>query len=121
MNINWRDAEVYVHNWLVDQGLICVHKNLRLKQGELDWVGYEGETLVFIEIKASKVSQELASSRITKKKKQKLQTLSLEVLQLPQFSKVKEFRVELVTAVLKRSSWTFVRMPIDFTELEIEL
>ena len=47
-----RAAERQVARWLADEGLVVVEHNHRNAGGEIDLVARDGETLVFVEVKA---------------------------------------------------------------------
>lgn len=45
------EKEDYAYKYLTDHGVRIVDKNFRSKKGEIDIIGYDGETLVFFEVK----------------------------------------------------------------------
>ncbi|PIQ25095.1 YraN family protein [bacterium (Candidatus Blackallbacteria) CG17_big_fil_post_rev_8_21_14_2_50_48_46] len=44
-------GESLARSWLESQGYVCLAQNVYTRQGELDLVMQEGETLVFVEVK----------------------------------------------------------------------
>lgn len=47
-----RDGEAVAAEYLSNAGFRVIDRNVRFRSGELDLVAYEGETLVFVEVKA---------------------------------------------------------------------
>ncbi len=50
-----RSAEDLVARLLTEAGWIVVDRNARTRSGELDLIGLDGDTLVFVEVKAGRV------------------------------------------------------------------
>lgn len=116
--IDWKYTETLVDQWLINQGLVRIGRNIRFQSGEIDWLGWEGSTLVIIEIKASKINPIFASNRVDKKKKKKLIGCLSEILQKEEFCEVSEVKIELVIVYWDKNKWNFERVPIDFQNLE---
>ncbi|MCX7835165.1 MAG: YraN family protein [bacterium] len=114
----WKAVEVLADFWLRKQGLICIARNLKLTKGEIDWLGWENNSLVIIEVKASCVNPFIASNRVDKKKKLKLISCVQELLTNPEYKKADEVKIELLLALLKNNTWCFERIPIDFHDVE---
>lgn len=51
MNLLGQDAEIQAADFLRHAGLKIAVRNWRCRQGELDLVAWEGETLVFVEVR----------------------------------------------------------------------
>ena len=47
-----RKAEALAARYLKQQGMGIIAQNYRCKQGEIDLIGWEGDVLVFVEVKA---------------------------------------------------------------------
>ena len=45
------EAEKQAAHWLTEQGLIVVARNFRCRQGEIDLIMQDGDTLVFTEVR----------------------------------------------------------------------
>ncbi|MDK9701148.1 MAG: YraN family protein [bacterium] len=102
-------AEDAVDEYLQSQGYRMIARNLRLKQGEIDWLGWQGDILTLVEVKASKVSPELAAGRIDTRKLNRLQHLMEELLTLEPYRKVIEYRILAIIAFKAGSEqgWEF--------------
>jgi putative endonuclease len=48
----WRSAEIRAARYLRSQGYRIVATNFRVKEGEIDLVAWDGDVLVFIEVKS---------------------------------------------------------------------
>ena len=55
--IRGESAEQQAHNFLIDKGLKPVHRNFRCKQGELDLIMTDRQTLVIIEVRFRKTDK----------------------------------------------------------------
>lgn len=55
--IRGESAEEQAHNFLIDQGLKPVNRNFRCKQGELDLIMTDKQTLVIIEVRFRKTDK----------------------------------------------------------------
>jgi putative endonuclease len=77
-----RAAEQLVAERLVASGWRIVTRNARLPSGELDLVALDGETLVFVEVKAGRVGAsqgpELPAHAVGRRKQLKLRRLARE-------------------------------------------
>lgn len=49
-----QSTEAFAQNYLTDQGLTFIDKNVHCRQGEIDLVMKDGDTLVFVEVKYRK-------------------------------------------------------------------
>lgn len=49
-----RVTEAFAENYLIQQGLIPIDKNVHCRQGEIDIVMRDGDTFVFVEVKYRK-------------------------------------------------------------------
>lgn len=47
-------TEAFAENYLIQQGLVVVDKNVHCRQGEIDLVMRDGDTFVFVEVKYRK-------------------------------------------------------------------
>ncbi len=77
-----RRAEELVAKRLVQAGWRVVGRNVRLPSGELDLVGLDGSTLVFVEVKAGRagasLGPELPAHAVGRRKQIKLRRLARE-------------------------------------------
>lgn len=68
-----REAEALAEGLLTRAGMTVVERNLRIGPGELDLVAREGDTLVFVEVKACRrPGFGRAEERVDKRKRQRL-------------------------------------------------
>ena len=75
-------SEEFALRYLVDNGLQCVAKNYRNRQGEIDLILLEDNTYVFVEVKYRKNNQfGGAISAVTYKKTQKIKQCAKFYLQ----------------------------------------
>ncbi len=83
-------SESVAVDWLKKQGYRIIELNYRTKLGEIDVIAKQGETLVFIEVKARKSSRfgcpELA---VTPKKQKKISMVALYYLKSTKQSNAK--------------------------------
>ncbi len=79
-------AESKARQFLSDQGLMWLHSNFRCKRGELDLVMLDGQSLVFIEVRARSNGRFASASQSVDWRKQKRLTLAAGVFlkQFPQ-------------------------------------
>jgi putative endonuclease len=50
----WRGAEIRAAKYLRSQGYLIVASGFRVREGEVDLIAWDGEILVFIEVKSRK-------------------------------------------------------------------
>lgn len=78
MNILGKAAEDLAAKYLADNGYAIVDRNWRCSRGELDIVAREGDTLVFIEVKARLSSRcGRPEEAVSHRKQERLRTLAL--------------------------------------------
>ncbi|MBL8047077.1 MAG: YraN family protein [Chthonomonas sp.] len=65
-------AEVLAANALLARGYTIVTRRFKSRRGEIDLVARDGETWVFIEVKASERGHETALTHLTSDKRQRL-------------------------------------------------
>lgn len=75
-------AEQLACNYLQQQGLKLIEKNYRCRQGEIDLVMQQGDSLVFVEVRQrSQSGFGGAAASVTVKKQEKLRLTALHYLQ----------------------------------------
>lgn len=52
-----KTSEAFAKQYLIEQGLSFIEQNVHCRQGEIDLVMQDGDTLVFVEVKYRKNSQ----------------------------------------------------------------
>ena len=57
--------------WLKEQGFEILERNFYCRQGEIDLIGYDGEYLVFFEVKYRKAASKGSASEAVDSRKQK--------------------------------------------------
>jgi putative endonuclease len=56
LNDRGKDAEARAARYLQSRGLTIIERNFRSRHGEIDLIAREGDTLVFVEVRARKSS-----------------------------------------------------------------
>ncbi len=93
-----RRAEQAAEEYLGSKGFRLIERNARNRLGEIDLVMEDGGTLVFVEVKAGRVSPDFSPlDHFDSKKKRKLLTLGKAYL--ARFGEEREARFDLVWVV----------------------
>jgi putative endonuclease len=74
------DSESVAVNYLKKHGYKIVNRNYRTKIGEIDIIAKDGDTIVFIEVKARKTKGYNPKEAVTKSKKRKISMVALYYL-----------------------------------------
>lgn len=78
-----RWGEEVAANYLTERGYKIVQRNVYLKNGEIDLIMLDGDTLVFVEVKTrSQLLYGTPAESVNRKKQQKLRELALAYFQL---------------------------------------
>lgn len=76
-----RDAEARAEHYLTGRGLVIVARNYRCRYGEIDLIARDGNTLVFVEVRARRTNAfGGAAASITAAKRDKLRRTALHYL-----------------------------------------
>jgi len=60
-----RDSEQLACDYIEERGCVLVARNFRCREGELDLVFYQGDTLIFVEVRSSSSSSYLQSPSVS--------------------------------------------------------
>ncbi|MGF9821455.1 YraN family protein [Brevibacillus agri] len=75
-------GEQLAKRYLLQKGYEIVAQNIRTRQGEIDLIAQDGETLVFVEVRTrSSLACGTAAESVTWRKRQKLRELAVAYLQ----------------------------------------
>ncbi|MED3497035.1 YraN family protein [Brevibacillus agri] len=75
-------GEQLAKRYLLQKGYEIVAQNIRTRQGEIDLIAQDGETLVFVEVRTrSSFACGTAAESVTWRKRQKLRELAVAYLQ----------------------------------------
>lgn len=98
--VSGMDAEQQAHDFLVSQGLKPVCRNFRCKQGELDLVMLDQQTLVIVEVRYRKSNHfGGAEASVTAKKRAKIIAASQYYLTTHAIKNTVRFDVVAISAV----------------------
>jgi len=91
-------GEQLAAKYLIDSGLTVVGRNWRCKQGELDLICWDGDTLVFVEVKSrvdSAYARKHIFDNVDERKQKKLRQL-VEIFMHRMFLKTPKHRLDLI-------------------------
>jgi putative endonuclease len=74
------DSESMAVNYLKDNGYQIIERNYRTKIGEIDIIAKDGDTIVFVEVKARKSRAYNPKEAVTNNKKRKISMVALYYL-----------------------------------------
>lgn len=108
-------AEDQACQYLQNQGLILVTRNFNARQGELDLVMLERDTLVFVEVRyRSRLDFGGASASITRSKQQKIIAAARYFLHYqPQYANYAA-RFDVIAIQAQQQSWHIDWIPAAF-------
>ena len=92
--------------YLKNQGFLLCTKNFRVRQGEIDIIGYDGDTLVFVEVKYRRGKGLMnAMESVTYKKQVQICRISLFYLNKYKISINRAFRYDVVALDDEEVCW----------------
>ena len=105
-----KQAENIAREYLIKQGLLFIEKNYYCRQGEIDLIMNDKNTLVFVEVRYRK-NQHYGGAKesITYKKQQKLHTTALHYMQKHRLDKQARFDVIAITGDIKSHSFEWIQ------------
>ena len=112
-----RKAETMAARYLKKQGYKIIERNYRTRSGEIDIIAREGETLVFVEVKA-RASDRFGSAKaaVTPHKQRQVAKVALGYLKMTDQSHVKaRFDVVTVTRREDRHEIHLIRNAFELT------
>ena len=112
-----RKAETMAARYLKKQGYKIIERNYRTRSGEIDIIAREGETLVFVEVKA-RASDRFGSAKaaVTPHKQRQVAKVALGYLKMTDQSHVKaRFDVVTVTRREDRHELHLIRNAFGLT------
>jgi putative endonuclease len=112
-----RKAETMAARYLKKQGYKIIERNYRTRSGEIDIIAREGETLVFVEVKA-RASDRFGSAKaaVTPHKQRQVAKVALGYLKMTDQSHVKaRFDVVTVTRREDRHELHLIRNAFELT------
>jgi putative endonuclease len=74
------DSEAMAVNYLKENGYQIIERNYRTKIGEIDIIAKDGDTIVFVEVKARKSRAYNPKEAVTNSKKRKISMVALYYL-----------------------------------------
>jgi len=105
-----KQAENIACEYLITQGLSFIAKNYYCRQGEIDLIMNDRNTLVFVEVRYRKNNHYGgAKESITYKKQQKLQTTALHYMQKHHHDRQARFDVIAITGDNKDHSFEWIQ------------
>lgn len=98
--------EALAMEYLKDQGVKIVCRNYRVRQGEIDLIGFEDKTLLFIEVKYRKNNKAGgALSAVTARKQKQIQKVSLYYLNQYKIASDRQIRYDVVAIDNTEITW----------------
>ncbi|TNF34469.1 MAG: YraN family protein [Gammaproteobacteria bacterium] len=105
-----QEIEQLACDFLQSQGLVLIEKNYRCRQGEIDLIMRQNNTLVFVEVRYRK-NQLFGGAResITQHKQNRLQTTALHYMQRHQINDNARFDVIAITGAENRDNIEWIQ------------
>lgn len=109
-SIKGQEIEQLACDFLQSQGLVLIEKNYRCRQGEIDLIMRQNNTLVFVEVRYRK-NQLFGGAResITQHKQNRLQTTALHYMQRHQINDNARFDVIAITGAENRDNIEWIQ------------
>ncbi len=93
------EVEKIVANILARQSWVILTSNFQTRYGEIDLIGRDRKTLVFIEVKSATRPSALLSGKVNKRKQSRMILAAEAYLQDTDISQFDEIRFDVITAV----------------------